>query len=232
MIRICFVMLLAACANCGDDGNHADAMHNNGDGLCGNDNYFTGEVVDWDPSFCGVMNAKFTVRTDTSKTDLSNPNGRFELCITPAPQTIIDVTPPTTASQCAFSGMYTLPGIAVANEQVINSGKTHSMRMIGMDELGTFFPAHGITLDPGKAMVFVHQEGTLHPVTSSAAHDPPLALTGGAWASGDSGDNVVFVNTDVGGGTTTIGVGSGTAIGTGSVPVAAGTFTYVTIVGS
>ena len=128
--------------------------------------------------------------------------------------------------------MYTLPGIAVANEQVINSGKTHSMRMIGMDELGTFFPAHSITLDPGKAMVFVHVEGTQHPVTSSAVHDPPLALSGSGWASGDTGTNVVFVNTAVTNGTTMVGVSSGTAIGTGTVPVAAGTFTYVTLVGS
>jgi hypothetical protein len=222
MIRIAAILLLFAA--CGDDGNKVDARHN-GDGPCGADDYYTGEIVDWDTPFCGVNLAKLTVQTDTTRSDVTSPNGRWEVCIKPAPVTQLDVAAPAVASQCAMHGLYQLPGIAIANEQIINSGMTQSYRMIGMDEVATQFPA----LDLNKGIVFVHVEGTQHAVTSSAAHDSPIAFNGTAWAAGDTGVSVVFPNSAVG--TAMIGVGSGTAIGTGSVPVAAGTFTYVTIVG-
>ena len=231
------LIVLAACASCGDDGNHADAAIDMvvGDGPCGADLYFTGEIVDWDETdtnFCGVFNAKLTVQGDTARTDMSNPNGRFELCVAHAATTQVDVTPPTGPSQCVTTGLYQIPGVAIADQAVIESGKPFSARMITMGRLMPFFTGLGVTYDAGKAIVFVHVEGTPHAVTSSAAHDTALAFDATTWAAGDTGTNVVFPNTDVAGGTTAIAVTGGTALGTGTVPVAAGTFTYVTLVGN
>jgi hypothetical protein len=211
---------------CGDDGNHADAAHNNGDGLCGADDYYTGEIIDWDTPSCGVNIARLTVHTDTARTDVTSPNGRWELCIKPAPMTLIDVAPPAGASQCASHGLYQLAGTAVAYEQIISAGTTQSYRMIGMDQVASQFP----TFDGGLALVFVHVEGTQHAVTVSGTHDNPIAWNGTAWAPGDTGVNVVFPN--VSGTSTMVGVASGSAIGTGAIPLTAGQFTYVTIAGN
>ena len=236
MRYVLLVIAVSACANCGGNNNQPDAPVV-GDGPCGAETYFTGEVVDWDEteaSFCGVFNAKMTVHGDAARTDTTNPNGRFELCIAHAATTQVDLEPPTGASQCVspLGSTYSIPGIVIANQQVIATGKTFSARMITMQRVMPFFTGLGVTYDPAKAVVFVHVEGTLHPVASSAAHDTTLAFNSGVWAAGDTGANVVFPNTDPAGGTTNITVSGGSAIGTGSVPVAAGTFTYLTIVGN
>lgn len=217
----------AVAAGCGGGGDHPDAAVV-GDGKCGADLNFTGEVVDWDATeamFCGVFGATLTVRGEAARTDKTNPNGRFDLCIPRAATVQLDLAPPTAASECSAGGMYSFPGIVIANSQVIASGKLVSARLIGMTRAAAMF-------DPTKAVVFVHSEGVTHPVTSSAAHGSALAWDGTQWRPGDSGINVVFPNTDVGSGSTEIGVATGTAIGAGTVPVAAGTFTYVTIVGN
>jgi hypothetical protein len=227
---VLIVIAATACANCGGNNHDIDAAVT-GDGPCGADLFFTGELVDWDETttnFCGVFNAKMQVDGDASRTDMTNPNGRFQLCIAHAATTLIDITPPTGPSQCVTTGLYQIPGIAIANQQVIATGKTFSARMITMGRLMQFFTGY----DPAKATVFVHVEGTQHPVTSSATHDTPLVFDGATWGPGNSGANIVFPGTDVAGGTTTIGVTGGSAIGTGAVPVAANTFTYVTIVGN
>jgi hypothetical protein len=80
------------------------------------------------------------------------------------------------------------------------------------------------------AILFVHVAGTPHPVTASGTHDAPIAWNGTAWAPGDTGINVVFPN--ISGQSTMVGVASGNAIGTGMVPLTAGQFTYVTLVGN
>ena len=234
MKRTLLLSLLVVAA-CGDDGHHADAALI-GDGPCGTDMEFTGEIVDWDETdvmFCGVFNATMTAHDDATRTDKSNPNGRFDVCLPRAATARVDITPPTTLSMCNSTvGLYQIPGIMIANLQVIATTKLFSARMIGMNRLTPFFEANGVVYDPAKAGVFVHVEGTSHPVTSSAAHDTTLAWSGTAWAAGDSGVDVVFPNTDVGSGTTMVGVSGGSAIGTGAIPVVANTFTYVTIVGN
>ena len=211
----------------------ADAIAN--DGPCAGKLFYTGEIIDWDATenvFCGVFQATVQVHGDSTRTDQTNPNGRFQLCLAPAATTQVDITPPTTTSQCVTAGLYQIPGIAIANQQVIATGKTISERMIGMDRVMPFFTGLGVTYDSTKAIVFVHVEGMAHPVASGAAHDTAIAWDGTTWAAGNSGVNVVFPNTDVTSGTTAISVTGGTAVGTGSVPVVAGTFTYVTIVGN
>jgi hypothetical protein len=203
-----------------------------GDGQCGADDFFTGELVDWDSTdsaFCGVFGATFTVDGDASRTNMTNPNGRFQLCLKNATQTVVDITPPAAASQCAPSvGLYQLPALAVARHDVIATGDTYSARMIGMTRAMMFFPPSGLAA--GKGLVFVHVDGTPGSVRSSAAHDTPLAFDGTSWAAGDTGVNVVFPNTDVSSGTSMVGFTDGSGVGNATVPVAAGTITYLTLV--
>lgn len=225
-MKSALVIALATGIGCGSSGSSPDAAVVT-DGKCGADLSFTGEVVNWDSTdtnFCGVFGATLTVHGDPARTDKTNPNGRFELCVARAPTVRLDLVPPAGPSMCSAAGVYPFSGIVIADRQVIDSGAMVSARMIGMQRAGTLF-------DSAKASVFVHTEGSVGPVTSSAPHGPAMAWDGSNWQPGDSGSNVVFPNTDVGDGTTTVGVASGSAIGTGTVPVAAGTFTCVTIVG-
>lgn len=226
-MRIVQTTVLIAACGCGGGGNSPDAAVAE-DGRCGAGLDFTGEIVDWDATdaaFCGVFGATLTVQADASRTDTTNPNGRFELCIPRAPKVQLDLAPPTTASGCSMGGAYQFPAVVIADQQIIATGKLFSARMIGITRAGAMF-------DPAKAIVFVHSEGVVHPVTSSATHGAAMAWDGAQWQPGESGINVVFPNTDTASGTTTIGVASGSAIGIGSVPVAPGTFTYLTIVGN
>ncbi|MEO8842555.1 MAG: hypothetical protein ABI591_15710 [Kofleriaceae bacterium] len=221
-ILLLSVVLLHAC---GDDGNKVvDASS----GTLG----YTGELVDWDENdatFCGVLGATLTVHGDASLTKTTPPNGRLDMMVPDAASVQIDVTPPTAASECALGiGLYQLPGLIVTGSAVINSGTSVSYRMIGMDRVQPFFSGLGVTFDAAKAIVFVHVEGNqAATVTSSAAHDTALAWNGTAWAAGTTGVDIVFPNTAVG--TTMVDAGSG-ALGAGSIPAVAGTFTYVTLV--
>jgi hypothetical protein len=221
MIRIALVSLVLAA--CGDDGGtHIDAPAAN--------LTLSGEIVDWDSTdalFCGVFGAGLTVHGNTALTDSTNPNGRITLMVPGDASVQIDVTAPTAMSQCETGiGLYQLPAIIMTGSAVINSGKTVSYRMIGMDRIGPFFTGLGVTYDSTKALVFVHVEGTPKAVTSSAAHDAAIAWSGTAWAAGDTGVNVVFPNTPAG----MTMVDAPSALGAGSIPTAAGTITYVTLV--
>jgi hypothetical protein len=235
-----FAVVLAACvasAACGDDSHgpkDAPVDQPLNDGVCPNgaEVFFTGEFIDWDATvtaFCGIFDATWQVHGDATRTDKTNPNGRFELCIDAAATTQIDITLSTMTSQCTTGAPYALPGIAIANQAVIATGKLFSARSLTMGRLAPFFTSVGVTLDPAKAIVFVHVEGTPRAVSIAAAHGTALAFDGATWAAGATGQNVVFPNTDLGGGSTTVDVAGG-AIGTGSIPLAANTFTYLTVV--
>jgi hypothetical protein len=210
-------LVLVALAACGDDGNHtAD----------GAPLTVMGEYVDWDSSdtgaFCGIFGATFTVHGDPSQTNMTNPNGRFTLTIHDA-RTQVDITPPTAQSECSVpKSTYTVPGIMIIDEQVAGAGAIISARSFTVDRAPMF------NYDSTKAQVLVHVDGTPRAVSIDAAHDPAQAFDGTAWAAGDTGANVYFPNVDPGAGTTKVSV-SGGATGTGSVPLAAGTFTYLTV---
>jgi hypothetical protein len=228
-------LILLAMVACSSPGTKTDAPPANGDGQCGADDLFTGELVDWDSTdadFCGVFQATFTLSTNSSVTNSTNPNGRFQLCIPVADQTVVNVTPPTGASQCNPSvGLYQLPGIAIATHAVIATGQTFSTRMFGSNREMPFFSEFGITPDPAKAIVFVHVDGTPGSVLVEAVHDQPLEWDGSAWGSGDTGVDVVFPNVTVGNpATTSVAFTDASGTGGGTFPVTANTFTYVTLV--
>lgn len=190
---------------------------------CGSDFLFTGEYLDWDsnPSaFVGVFEARWTVRGDASRTGLTNPNGRVELCIVPAATSTIDVT------QAAY-----LPAIFVAQPTVFQSpGMFFSSKGLKTDRALTFYQSLGLTFDATRAHVLVQKQGT--PMS--------LSLTGGGtafaadnvddvtWTAGSSGGLVLFANVDPAGGTATLSAGAA-FVGPTSLPLEAGKLTITSI---
>lgn len=229
------VGLGAACGACGDDGNtpiDATPQPDIDNGTCGAQLRFTGEYVDWDTdaSFCGIFDARFDAQ-DGSATDNTAPNGRFDVCISAGVEQLnFNVTPSATPSQCTVPpSTYPLPGLVVANKAVILTGTLFSGRNFTIDREATVFSNAGTTFDATKAQLFVHVEGTPRAVSISAAHATTQAVVDTTWAAGDTGHEVFFPNVDVGGGTTELSV-TGGAVGTGTIPLAAGKVTSVTVV--
>jgi hypothetical protein len=216
-----FLVIICACS---DDAAPRDATTVDIDnGSCGSMVRFTGEYVDWDSgaAFCGIFGAQFQVQGGGAKSSTA-PNGRFDLCIPADPVTLIDITPPTALSQCTTppaTVAYTLPGIAVANKAVILAGGFWSGRGFLMTRQ---------TIDPAKAQVFVHVNGTPRAVSLTASHGPAQAKTNDAWSSGDTGQDVFFPDVDPAGGSTMLSAGGAT--GTGSIPLVAGKMTNVSII--
>jgi hypothetical protein len=216
-------LLIALCA-CSDGGNGTpkDAPVDVDNGTCGSQLRFTGEFVDWDSgsTFCGVFGASFQARGASDKKSTA-PNGRFDMCLTDQAVVLVDITPPTDASQCAQpAGSYALPAIAVASKAVIQAGGFWS---------GRAFVTARQTIDPSKAQVFVHIDGTPREVSIAASHGATQALTNGTWAAGTSGSDVFFPDVDPATGTTTVTT-TGNAIGTGSIPLEAGKLTELSII--
>ncbi len=218
-----------ACGACGGGDATPDAAPPAVDidnGSCGDQLRFTGEYVDWDTdaAFCGINDALFEVRGGGAM-DNTAPNGRFDLCIARgAATTVLDITPPTAASSCTTpASTYSLPGIAIASPAVILAGAAWSGRNFTVDRQASL----GVTLDPAKAHVVVHVEGTPKQVTLGAAHDAPQAVVATTWAPGATGHEVFFPNVTLAA-TTTITVEGG-AIGPTSIPLVAGTITNVTL---
>ncbi len=225
-------IVAAGCGGCGGGGGTAaDASVDQDNGSCGDTLRFTGEYVDWDDdaSFCGILEALFQVQGDGAM-DTTAPNGRFDLCVPSGnATTLLDITPPTAMSQCTTPPAgYTVPGIAVANKAVILAGGLFRGSNFTTVRQQSFFQDAGLTFDPAKAQVFVHVEGTPRAVAITAGHAATQAVTT-TWAAGDTGKSVFFPNVDVGGGTTMLSV-TGGAIGTGSIPLVAGTITNVTVI--
>ena len=218
-MKRCLVLLaVAACS----DGSHQAPTD-------GQPLFFTGEFVDMESTdagfFCGILGAQFTVHGDATRTDTSNPNGRFMLTLVPAFRTQVDITPPTAQSECSQpKSMYSHPGIIIADSNVINAGGMYSARMF------TDADAANFGFDMTKAQVLVHVDGTKGAVSITGTHDAAKAFDGNAWAAGATGENVLFPNVDPSSGTTNITM-AGSTVGGGSAPLAAGTFTFVTLLG-
>ena len=195
---------------------------------------FTGEFVDWDSTdanFCGVMGYTLTVHGDPSRTKtVTAPNGRFILPIAGGVATTrVDVTPPTAGSQCISGNpTYTLPGTIVADSSVIAAQGLYSARMITTTRASAFYAAVG-GLDTTKAQLFVHVDGTPRAVAISGTSGAAQAFDGNAWAAGATGVDVLFPNVDASTGSTMVTM-TGTATGTGSVPLVAGQFTWVSVI--
>lgn len=234
------VVVLVTLAACGDDGSPAgdggpgDTMIvvDVDNGSCGDTVRLTGEYVDWDDDshFCGINEAVFEV--PGGQMDSTAPNGRFDLCIPDQPATRLAITQPTVNSQCTVPpSNYTLPTILYARKDVIRAGGFYDARSWTVDRETRLFPGEvGAAIDPAKAHLHVRVDGNARAVSISAAHGTALAIAVGSttWAPGTTGRDVFFPNIDVGSGETTLTV-TGGAVGTGTVPLVAGTLTNVTV---
>ncbi|MGN6107807.1 MAG: hypothetical protein ACTHU0_22055, partial [Kofleriaceae bacterium] len=162
--------------------------------------------------------------------DTTAPNGRFDLCVPDAPVTLVDVTPAAGNSQCTTPpAPYQIQGIAVANRAVIRAGGFFSARVFTTVRGPELFAAAGLAFDATKAHVLVHVNGNPRAVSLAANHDAAQAVAGTAWAAGNVGHDVFFPNVDPAGGSTMLDV-TGGAIGTGSIPLAAGKITFVSVI--
>jgi len=223
---------------CGDDGagpvDAAIIPVDIDNGSCGDQVRFTGEYIDWDShnSFCGINEAVIEVAGGGAM-DNTAPNGRFDLCAPDAPTTRLDVTQPAGNSQCTTppSG-YSVPTILFANKAVIQSGGFFSGRSFTTARQATFFQMIGAAFDSNKAHVFVHIDGPERTVSISAPHgltqSVRVGIVSNDWVTGAQGTDVFFPNVDVGTGTTMLTTDTA-AIGTGSIPLVAGTITNVSI---
>ncbi len=219
--------LVIVCA-CSDPAASPDAMPpdvmapDSNNGTCDSMLRLTGAYEDWDSSataFCGIFGAEFTVQGGGA-TSTTAPNGRFDLCIPDAAQVLVDIKPPTAESQCANPrATYSLPGIAVADRAVIVAGGAWSARA---------FVTSRQLVDPTKAQVFVHVSGIPRKVTVNADHASTQARTNDTWSTGDTGNDVFFLDVDPSGGAAELSADG--AIGGGSIPLVAGKVTYVSIV--
>lgn len=227
---LALVVMLAAC---GDDAGSADASFtiDIDNASCGDQLHFTGEYVDWDTdvSFCGIGDATVEVEGDGA-TDTTAPNGRFDLCIPrTSPTTKLIVTQPPNMSMCSNPpSMYGIQAILFAKHDVILAGGFFSARAFTTARQDTLFQSVGVPFDATKAQVFVHVNGTPHAVSLAANHATAQAIMTTTWGAGNVGKNVFFPNVDVGGGTTVLTVEGG-AIGTGTIPLIAGTITNVSV---
>lgn len=201
-------------------------------GSCGDQVRLTGEYVDWDTeaSFCGINEAVFEVEGD-GQMDSTAPNGRFDLCTPDQAATRLNITQPSVNSQCTTPpAMYTMPTILYARKDVIQAGAFYSARSWTTARQDTLFALVGAPFDATKAHVHVHVDGNPRAVSIAAAHGTVLAIATGAstWSAGATGADVFFPNVDVGGGQTMLTV-TGGAVGTGNIPLVAGTLTNVTV---
>jgi hypothetical protein len=236
--RLSLGLLLVACTACSDgsnnpvkkDGGPVDTLPVDS-GPCPANQFFTGQYVDWDwtdTAACGIFGATFTVHGNSSLTDSTAPNGRFQLCLPSAAKTQVDITAPTAQSECTMpkSG-YTMSGLTIADPAVLDAGQLLDYRNFTTNRQATL----GVALDAAKAQVFVHVALTPQPVSISNASAATQYFDGTQWTTtGPLGVDVFFVNVDVGTGTTNVTM-TGGAIGAGSIPLVANKITYVTLVG-
>lgn len=197
---------------------------------CGADLFFTGEIVDWDSNGdCGVADAKVTVRGQPAQTDMSNFNGRFEVCVPHQAQTVVDVTQSVSPSRCAaVAGAYPVRGVFIAQQAVIALNElSFSARAMTQARQDAMFSQIGESYNPAGAQLVVHVAGTPRAVSITSSHATNQRYDGAAWAEGNTGSYVFFPNVDPG--ATTISVAGG-AVGTGSIALEAGAFTYVTVI--
>ncbi len=139
----------------------------------------------------------------------------------------------TSVSECANpQSSYSIPGLAISQPAVFYGGGAFTARSLTNARVATFYAGFGSTFDSTRGALLVHVDGSQHVVSIDYAHGAVQSFDGTTWESGDSGLDVFFPNIDLSGGTmTTVSVAGG-ATGTGSVPLAAGTITYMAVIGN
>jgi len=222
---LCALLALVPVAACGDDGGGPDAAPIDAlapDTLpgCGADVLFTGEYVEWtstETEFRGIFEALFTIDR-TSRTDLTAPNGRVILCLTPGPMVRI------TATKADHT-----PAVFLADPEVFTpAGSTFTSRGLTLSERDANYGAlmTGLSFDATRAQVLVEKRGAAAGFELSGT-TTRFAFDGAAWTSGNTGELVLFPNVPIGTGTATLSSPDGTFVGPTAIELKAGQLTVV-----
>jgi hypothetical protein len=191
---------------------------------------FTGEYVDWNSTnaqFCGIFMATLAQDSDLANSDSTPPNGRFKLCVPGTARTQIDITNPSGASPCSPSpGSYstTMPGIAIADPAVITTGQIVSYRDFTTTVASMFSPS----LNASDAQLYVHVDGSASTITLSEPAASEMYFDGTTWSTTPPATIVAVFYMNLTPGTVTVTMTGAT--GNGSVPLAAGAISYITLV--
>lgn len=192
----------------------------------------TAVYLDWDSTAaapCAITGSRWYVHIDP-RYETTDASGRLAICLA-SNNPELDIHPPPTASTCATPpGTYSIPGLAIATRSVADAGGVLVARSLDDARIGPFYAGFGSTFDAAKGQLFVHVIGAPRAVMITTAHDTVQAFDGAAWASGETGGDVFFPNIDLGAGATTDVSVAGGALGTGNVPLVAGTITYMAVV--
>ncbi len=191
----------------------------------------TAAFLDWDSTTaapCAITGSRWYVHLDP-RYGTTDASGMLAICLA-SNNPELDIHPPTASTCTTPSSTYSIPGLAVATRSVADAGGAFVARSLDDARIGPFYAGFGSTFAATKGQLFVHVNGAPRAVAIAAPHDAVQAFDGTAWASGDTGGDVFFPNIDLGAGTTTDVSVAGGALGTGSVPLVAGTITYMAVV--
>lgn len=221
------VLVLAACGDnlqLAVDARPIDSVPADADpdGPCATGRYVTGELLDLDSTsaaLAGINAATFTQRGGTA-TDMTSPNGRFEMCAASTTNYLFDVDAPATH----------VDAIAYFEVEALTA-RMISFRTWTPARAVTFYTSLGLTYDPTKAHVLVFLAGDHSQLTLSggsrgtviAGNDEATAGTV-TWAAGSTGRYVLFPNVDPTAGEVMV---MGDLSGPHTVPVAAAKITFV-----
>lgn len=232
MIRSLSLVTLLVAAACGDNLEVPDARQRDApdqpvdaapDGPCATGRYVTGELVDLDSTtavFMGVNAATFTQRTGTA-TDMTSPNGRFEMCASSTTSYVFDVDQPTGRPD-AIAYLET--------EAVTQTDRLISFRSWTTVRAATFFVDRGLVYDATKAQVLVFLAGDISNLTFDRSHGTVQSATESngvlTWSATQTGRYVLFPNVDAAQATGTL---TGDTSGTHTIPLEAGKTTFVAL---
>jgi hypothetical protein len=192
----------------------------------------TAAFLDWDSTAaapCAISGSRWYVHL-TQGYVTTDARGMLALCMgSNNPE--LDIQPPPAASTCPAPGTtYSIPGLAIATRSVVDAGGGFVARSLDDARVGPFYAGFGSAFDATKGQLLVHVNGTPRAVAITAPHAAVQAFDGTAWTGGDTGGDVFFPNIDLGARATTDVSVAGGALGTGSVPLVAGTITYMAVV--
>ena len=183
--------------------------------------------LDWDSTAsqpCPIVGAKWYADLDVSRVAFTDDTGSFAIRLA-SYLWYLDVEQPASPSACASpASSYTIGAHALVTPAVYYAGGHFVMRSL------TDARAASYSLDPIRGHLYVHVDGPPRAVSIDSTSDPAQAFDGSTWSPGDTGSDVFFPNVDLAGTTMpTVSVDGG-AMGTGSVPLVAGTITYMTVI--
>ncbi len=226
---------LISCAACSDDApldpDAADAIDAAVDAIdsgarCGADFFLTGEFTDWDStttSFDGVEFATWTVRGEPTRTVMTNPNGRVELCIAAGATSVISITQAEYVESIyvADPTVFQAPGLFFFQTKGIKVARAPAF-YASLGSLGSF--------DATRGHVLVQKQGAAIPLALSLG-GTAFAVDGSddlSWTAGDAGGLVLFANVPLTAATATL-TSTTAFVGPSTLPVEAGKLTITTI---